>query len=198
MLAGMPPAHIRRASASRPCIAQAWQDHQHELHNFLRHALGDAQAAEDVLQDTFVKALRTGPDFCTLDDPRAWLFRVARNTLTDRLRARRPHEPLEAHAEQLTQPEPAPAPAVDALSACLARVLDELAPSDADVLRACDLAGQTQQAYADAHGLGLPAVKSRLQRARQRLRERLTQACGVRFDPDDGRVCCHAGRRESA
>ncbi|MCK7491502.1 MAG: hypothetical protein MZW92_07225 [Comamonadaceae bacterium] len=49
------------------------------------------------------------PGFCRLDDPRAWLFRVARNALTDRLRLTRPQEPLtDALADTLVAVEPEP------------------------------------------------------------------------------------------
>ena len=64
---------------------------------------------------------------------------------------------------------------------------------DAAILRACDLEGQTQRDFAEAHGLSLPATKSRLLRARQRLRDRLTTACQVRFE-SDGSVASHVPR----
>jgi RNA polymerase sigma-70 factor (ECF subfamily) len=76
--------------------------------------------------------------------------------------------------------------------------LGELKPEDADVLRQCDMAGTTQRAYAELQGLSLPAVKSRLLRARQRLRERMAKVCRVHFDPQDGRVCGHEGRARPA
>ena len=83
---------------------------------------------------------------------------------------------------------------VDALTDCLTRCLGELSPDDAAIVRACDLDGQTvQRALREAHGLSLPAAKSRLLRARQRLRERLTTACQVRFDAD-GSVAGHVPR----
>ncbi len=183
------------AADGRPfgCVSAAWAAHEAELRAYLRHRMADADAANDLLQDVFVKAMRQGQGFCTLDNPRAWLFQVARNALVDRLRTAHAHEPLsDTLAESLVAPLEATAP-VDALAGCVARTLAELPASDADVLRACDLEGQTQRAYADAHGLSLPAVKARLLRARQRLRDRLTQVCRVQFEPD-GRVGGHAGR----
>jgi RNA polymerase sigma-70 factor (ECF subfamily) len=136
--------------------------------------------------------MRQGPGFCTLDNPRAWLFQVARNALVDRARAAHPSEPLPddlpdtaLHADEAAAP-------VDALADCLTRTLADLSPDDAAVLRACDLQGQTQRDFAQAHGLTLPAVKSRLLRARQRLRERLTTVCRVSFD--EACVAGHAGR----
>ncbi|HSQ72391.1 MAG TPA: sigma-70 family RNA polymerase sigma factor [Rubrivivax sp.] len=175
------------------CVAAAWQAHEAELRGYLRHRVGDDAAADDLLQDVFIKAMRHGRGFCALDNPRAWLFQVARNALVDRLRTRHAHEPLtEALVESAAQGDESTAP-IDALSACVARTLAELAPEDADILRACDLDGQTQRDYAATHGLGLPATKSRLLRARQRLRERLTRVCEVKFE-DDGSVGGHVAR----
>lgn len=74
--------------------------------------------------------------------------------------------------------------------------MSELKAEDADVLRHCDMTGTTQRAYAEQQGLSLAAVKSRLLRARQRLRDRMALVCRVRFDPEDGRVCGHDGRAQ--
>lgn len=175
------------------CVAAAWAAHEGELRGYLRHRLAGAPDADDVLQDVFVKAMRQGQHFCTLDNPRAWLFQVARNALVDRARTTHPHEALTPEVADSVALEPEPVPAVDALAGCLVRTLGELAPEDSAILRACDIQGQTQRAFAQAHGLTLAAAKSRLLRARQRLRERLTQACQVRFDPD-GRVGGHVQR----
>ena len=184
------------ASGGAPfgCVARAWAAHESELLGYLRHRQPDRAAAEDLLQEVFVKALRQGPGFCTLDNPRAWLFRVAHNALVDQARGRCVAEPIEDQLEALAQPEAAAPPPVDALGDCLARVLAELPAQDAAVLRACELEGLTQRDFAARQGLSLAAVKSRVLRARQRLRKCMTQACQVRFDPDDGRVSGHVGR----
>ncbi|PKO50167.1 MAG: RNA polymerase subunit sigma-70, partial [Betaproteobacteria bacterium HGW-Betaproteobacteria-21] len=57
----------------------------------------------------------------------------------------------------------------------------------------CDIEGLTQQAFANRMGLTLAAAKSRIQRARTRLRARMTEACKVRFDAA-GKVCCYTAR----
>lgn len=186
-------AQDRPAASPFACVAAAWAAHEGELRGYLRRRLPQADAVDDVLQDVFVKALRQGAGFCSLDQPRAWLFQVARNTLIDRARTMRPTEPL---ADELADTLPAPSevpPPVDALADCLTRTLAELSPDDAEVLRACDLQGQTVRGFAQDRGLGLAAAKSRLLRARQRLRERITQACQVRFEID-GSVAGHVPR----
>lgn len=175
------------------CVSSAWRAHEGELRGYLRKRLSDRDAADDVLQDVFVKAMRSGQHFCTLDNPRAWLFQVARNALVDRYRAAHANEPLPDHLAEALPFMPEQTPPVDALADCLTRVLGELSADDAAILNACDLQGQTQKAFAAAHGLSLPATKSRLLRARQRLRDRLTTACRVQFGAD-GRVDGHQGR----
>ncbi|MDP1647828.1 MAG: sigma-70 family RNA polymerase sigma factor [Rubrivivax sp.] len=175
------------------CVCAAWKAHEGELRGYLRHRMTDPGVADDVLQDVFVKAMRQGQGFCALDNPRAWLFQVARNAVVDRLRTAHDHEPLTDELVARTPLNAEPMAPIDALAECVLRTLGELPPEDAAIVRACDLEGQTQRAYARANGLSLPAAKSRLLRARQRLRDRLTRVCQVRFEPD-GSVCGHAAR----
>ncbi|MBE0620492.1 MAG: RNA polymerase sigma factor SigZ [Burkholderiales bacterium] len=162
------------------CLMTAWHEHEAELRGWLRHRMGNAVDAEDLLQDVFIKAMRQGERFCAIVDARAWLFEVARNALADRLRLKRTTvelpEDLSAETEE--------AAAVDSLAACLPRVLSELSPEDREAITLCDLQGLRQEEYARRKGLSLPGAKSRVQRARKRLRERLTQACQVRLDAD--------------
>ncbi|RME26664.1 MAG: sigma-70 family RNA polymerase sigma factor [Deltaproteobacteria bacterium] len=172
----------------RPCMLQAWAEHEAELHAFLRARCGDEQLAEDLLQDVFLKALRQGDRFCEVRQARAWLYRVARNALVDRHRVTRPHEVLgEPAAPEMEDPPPV----LDLLD-CLPRALEALSEADADIIRRCDLEGMSQADYARQHGLSLPGARSRIQRARRRLKAQLTRACQVRFD-ESGQVCCVEG-----
>lgn len=168
------------------CVLDAWRAHEAELHAFLIGQVRDSALADDLLQDVFLKAVREGARFCGLESPRAWLFQVSRHAVIDQHRVRKATVPV---ADQLQAVEAVIAP-VDALSTCLERALLDLDEDDRDVVQRCDLDGQTQRAYAEAHGLGVPAVKARIQRARARLRQRLIDRCGVRFD-GEGHVCCH-------
>lgn len=177
------------------CVAATWQAHGSELRGYLRHRLSNPDDVDDLLQDVFLKAMRQGQGFCTLENPRAWLFQVARNTLVDRSRTTHPLLPLTDDLAESVPSEAQPVAPVDALVDCLSRTLAELGTDDAAILRACDLEGQAQRAFAEAHGISLPAAKSRLLRARQRLRERLTQACQVNFE-SDGSVGGHVPRSE--
>jgi RNA polymerase sigma-70 factor (ECF subfamily) len=175
---------------SPPCLLDAWSMHESALRGYLRHRLDDAEDADDLLQEVFLKALRQGRRFCAVENARAWLFQVTRNALTDRMRSSREHLPL---PDDLPAPVAAAALPIDGLSQCLPRVLAELSEADRLALTLCDIDGQPQQVLADRLGLSLPGAKSRLQRARVRVRQRLVEACQVRFD-ETGTVCCFSPR----
>ncbi len=176
---------------SLPCLMNAWAAHEAELLGFLRHQSGHADDAEELLQEIFIKALRQGKKFCSVDNPRAWLFQVARHALIDHYRKNREYLPLD---EGIPQPETEPLPAVDALSQCLPRVLEELPEVDRLAIVLCDIDGRPQQELADQLGISLSGAKSRLQRARLRLRQQLETACRVRLDAR-GTVCCFTPRK---
>ncbi len=160
------------------CLLTAWHANEAELRGWLRHRLGNPVDADDMLQDLFVKAMRQGERFCAIENARAWLFEVARNSVADRLRLRR--ETIELPADLANEVEEVAT--VDTLVACLPRVLAELSPEDREAITLCDLEGLPQIEYARRKGLSLPGAKSRIQRARKRLREQLSQACQVRLD----------------
>lgn len=172
------------------CILEAWRLHETELARFLRRRTGGIADADDLLQEVFLRAVGQGGGFCGVQNPRAWLFQVARNLMVDRLRLSKDQVPL---PEDLQAEEELPPAPVDQLSQCLPRVLSELAPEDREAIVLCDIEGLTQQAYAERLGLTLPGAKSRVQRARQRLRAHLVEACRVHFD-EAGQVCCFVPR----
>ena len=178
------------ATGANRCHNTAWQQHKTEIRGFLAHRAGSVAEADDLLQEVFLKALLHGQAFCTLDNPRAWLFHVARNLPVDRLRLTKEQVPLPDDLTADAVPEFQP---VDLLSHCLPRVLTELSAEDREAILFCDMGGLTQKDFARQQGLSLAAAKSRVQRARVRLRSQLADACQVTFD-EEGKVCCFVPR----
>nr|WP_245541818.1 RNA polymerase sigma factor SigZ [Uliginosibacterium gangwonense] len=163
---------------------QAWHDHERELLNWLTRKIADREAAKDLLHDLFLRAVRQGSRFCSIENARAWLFEVARNAVADQLR--RTRETVEV-PEDLVAEESERHP-VDSLASCLPRVLGELSSEDREAITLCDLEGMSQEDFAARIGLSLSAAKSRVQRARKRLKNQLTTACQVEHDAS-GQVC---------
>jgi len=179
------------------CYTVTWRQHKGEVLGFLEHRTGCDSEAEDLLQEIFLKVLLQGKSFCELDNPRAWLFRVARNLLIDRQRLANARAPLLPLGD--TSPDDFPAVSapevepIDLLSHCLPGVLSRLAEKDREAIQLCDMQGITPNDYAKTTGLTVSAAKSRLQRARLRLRSLLAKACQVSYD-SDGKVCCFVTR----
>lgn len=172
------------------CIINSWTHYEAELRGYLtKQTRGDRQLAEDLLQNVFVKAIAQGKNFCDINNTRAWLYKVARNQLIDAFRKEKHFEEL----DELDDEQPhvvQEIPAVESLSACLPRALQQLGEQDREVISLCDIDGLNQAEYAVKKNISLPGAKSRIQRARQRLKQQLHTLCEVKYD-EAGNVCCH-------
>lgn len=105
-------------------VRQAYAAHGPELYRLAHRALGDAGAAQDVVQETFLRAWRARDRFDpTRGSLRTWLFAIARNVVTDAARARAVR-PVTTELSPQTEP---PAAAVDDWDALVRRVLVETA-----------------------------------------------------------------------
>jgi len=167
------------------CITHAWDRYENELRGFLYNQLKDQHLSQDLLQDVFVKALTQREQFCELENVRAWLFRVTRNRLIDYYRTHKRHAEI---PDNLPEAVPSTEPVVN-LSKCLPKALQNLNTEDREIIELCDLEGLNQAEYAEHKHLSVAGAKSRIQRARKRLKEELHSACNIIFD-EHGNVCC--------
>ena len=152
------------------------EHYQRPVYNLCLRMLASPQAAEDATQDTFIAAYRALDSFRG-GSFRAWLFRIAANACYDEMRRRRsrPTVSLEApEGRPLELPHPSPPLEEHAQRLELTRYLQEaLAALPADQRLAvilCDVQGLNYEGIAQATGVSLGTVKSRISRARARLR----------------------------
>ncbi|MDG3086870.1 sigma-70 family RNA polymerase sigma factor [Vibrio hannami] len=174
-----------------PCAMRAWSQHEQILLQWLLKETHDKELSQDLLQEVFIKVMQQREQFCSVDNTKAWLFRVAQNLLIDQIRKDR-YQPMDDNAERPEEEEHYDAIDLLALS-CLPRSLSELDQASREVITACDLQGMNQQDYAIQHGLTLPAVKSRLRRAREKLKQQIEASCNVKLD-DNQNICCFTTR----
>ncbi|HEY5281939.1 MAG TPA: sigma-70 family RNA polymerase sigma factor [Polyangia bacterium] len=168
------------------CVTRAWHQHLGELRGFLAKRLADRSEVDEILQGVFERVLVKRKAFCRLDDPRAWIFTVARHALVDLWRRERQAEPLPADLAA-TESEVEP---LAALAPCVSRVWSELSQDEQAVLGLVDLEGVSQNDLAARLGLSPTGARSRVQRARKRLSRLLIERCQVEFDAH-GRVTHH-------
>ena len=157
-------------------VEGAWQDFGSELRGFIRARVRDHAAAEDILQDTFLKLQKHLPSVRSSERLGPWLFQVARRAVADHYRHARPGEPL---PEDLTAERPADGPD---LSRSVRQMVESLSPRYREALLLTEWEGVSQAEVARRLGVGVSAVKSRVQRGRAQLRELLLACCRFEFD----------------
>ena len=164
-------------------LVEAYSD---RIYRLALKILNDPQDAEDVLQETFIKALRSLPTFEGRSSISTWLYRIAVNEALMLVRKRKP-DAVSIDAEKDDgESETEPVEIVDwcclpegeLLNAEARRFLDEAIQQLTPALRAVfvlrDIEGLSVKETADTLGLTEATVKTRLLRARLKLREALS------------------------
>jgi RNA polymerase sigma-70 factor (TIGR02960 family) len=169
--------------------------HRRELHVHCYRMLGSFTDAEDLVQETFLRAWRHRDQHEPGSNLRAWLYRIATNACTDAIRRRRRQAPALGSCADVPwlQPYPdalldqIPDPGLDPESATIDRETIELAfiaaiqalpPRQRAALVLCAGLGCTAAEAADTMQTSTAAVNSALQRARAVLRDRLPRDRG--------------------
>lgn len=157
-----------------------WQEYRTQLVRFVLRRVEDADTAEDIVHDVLVRAyqkrgtLRSGQKF------EQWLFQITRNAVIDHYRARKPAVPLPA--DLALADEQGSKNARLELAGCMQPLVEALPGHYRDAVVLAELQGLTQQETATRLGLSLSGAKSRVQRARRMLEEKLLECCRIEFD----------------
>jgi RNA polymerase sigma-70 factor (ECF subfamily) len=148
------------------------------LFRIARGILRNDADAEDVVQDTYVRAFTHLDDFRGDAAVGTWLVRIAMNEALQRLRRRRPTVELEHHAPASPRPTPEASMAHDDMRRLLERSIDELPDAFRTIFIARIVEGLTVEETAALFDLRPETVKTRVHRARVRLRASLERSLG--------------------
>jgi RNA polymerase sigma-70 factor, ECF subfamily len=170
--------------SSSPPLPRSALDELDALYRLARHLTGDDDDAEDLVQDTYARALGARAQFVAGTNLRAWLFRIMRNLYIDGYRRARSSPVRRAPADEDEPADDAAAPREllrgDAELERLRRVVAEdieaalqLLSVDARTVVLLDVEGFTESESAEVLGCNVGTVKSRLSRARAALRQLL-------------------------
>lgn len=161
----------QRATSDEALIRVLYAEHGKALLAYATRLTGDRLAAEDVVQETLIRAWRHPEVVANPQGSlRGWLLTVARNIVTDRFRARaaRPTEVAESEATVPVQQDHAQG-VVE--SVVLLDALDQLKPEHRDVLVEIYYRGRTASEAAGVLGIPEGTVKSRAHHAMKSLRK---------------------------
>lgn len=143
-------------------------EYRNGIYRYLCRITGQADTAHDLTQDVFLRVTRAGVPQTDAGGRKAWLFRIARNLALNHLRDshRRPvHVTLVEQSSSAKQE----------LTLALAEALASLDALDRDVFLLRESGGLSYEEIAGACDLTVTAVRSRLHRARLRLRDALSK-----------------------
>ncbi len=158
---------------------------QSRLRNFIRRRVPDPRDAEDILQEVFFELVEANRLLMPIDHVTGWLFRVARNRITDLFRRKAPERFSEATRVEdndelrIEDLLPSPDAGPDAVFARqvlldeLELAIQELPPSQRDVFVAHEIEGRSFKDLAAETGVSINTLLSRKRYAVQHLRERL-------------------------
>jgi RNA polymerase sigma-70 factor (ECF subfamily) len=152
-------------------VEDLYEKHSEELARFARSIASNEKEAEDLLQDTFLKALTHLHSLSSLSDyqQRAWLFKVLRNLRYDRFRKQRFEVPMKEQDE--------PEIDTDDYSAVEMEELLQTLPSDLrDVVYKRYWLGLTSKQIAEPLGLSDATIRYRLRTAISLLRNKITKS----------------------
>ncbi|MFH1811372.1 MAG: sigma-70 family RNA polymerase sigma factor [Pseudomonadota bacterium] len=189
----------------RKALEELIRRHEAQVFRFGQRMCRNPEDAEDVLQETFLAMTRTLDGFRGASSVSTWLYTIARSFC---IKKRRRSKFAPTHVESLDREEGEAArqvadagrpPDEEVAGAQLKRVLDDaiagLKPMYREVLVLRDIEGLTAPEVGKVLGLTIQAVKSRLHRAREMVREHVTPALQSEdLPPPTGHECQNTAR----
>jgi RNA polymerase sigma-70 factor (ECF subfamily) len=166
-----------------------WSELQTNIRGFVGRRVRQPADADDIVQQVFLQVHRGLPALRDSSRLHAWVYQTTRRVIADYYRT-------PSHAREVTSgsaidvaPLATVSPEADAdgaalreLSTCLAPIIGTLDAPDRQALQLVEFDGLTQTAAAQQLGLSVSGMKSRVQRARQRLRSALDACCRIALD----------------
>ena len=172
------------AQAKTSGIIQRLLENRSAFRQFVRRRVGDEAVVEDILQQSFTRAVERSHSLHNEESALAWFYRILRHTVADHYRsqgaeARRKEVLLQELTISGDHQEPPPDEVKTTACACLHSLLPALRGNYAELIRRIDLNGESPAQVAKELKISRNNLTVRLHRARQSLRTSLEDACGI-------------------
>ena len=178
-------------------VSLLWDDFATRLRGFIASRVSNQADVDDILQEVFIKIQRGAGQLRDDDRLTAWMFRIANNAIIDHYRSapRRRELPVDTFRDEEGHPGvderiDDPAPVRAQVSACLLPLIQQLPEHYRQALEIVELGGTSQTDAARHLGLSVSGMKSRVQRARSQLLDRLSELCALTVDARGAPIDC--------
>lgn len=152
-------------------LEQIYEEKKQELFRFLYVILGDKQAAEDALQETFLKAYLHRSKYVEMQKEKSWLYKIARNTAYDMLRKRHREFPIEKNQiEDVIEKNVQHEEAYEHL--LYMEMMERLNELEREIVSLKIIAGMTHREIAKVLHMTTGSVKKRYERAINKLKKK--------------------------
>ncbi|KGK92052.1 RNA polymerase sigma factor [Desulfosporosinus sp. HMP52] len=164
------------------CINCVWEEFSLPLKRFIKNRVDNEQDAEDIFQEIFLKIHKNIDRVMNEDKIHAWIYRVARNTITDYYK--RNHDKLEITdlSEDLESTTDEESSANIEIASCLKVMVDSLPETYKQAILLTEFQAMTQKELSKELGISISGAKSRVQRARKMLKDMLFACCQLEID----------------
>jgi RNA polymerase sigma-70 factor (ECF subfamily) len=161
---------------------QVWEAFHAPLQGFIRKRVPDDVTTDDLLQEVFLKIHQHIALLKDMKKVEGWVYQIARNTIIDYYRSVIPTATLEM-PEVLSLPDELPDDdVVSELLPCVRAMVRSLPQQDRQALILTQYQGLTQKELGERLGLSFSGAKSRVQRAREKLKQQLLSCCHFELD----------------
>jgi RNA polymerase sigma-70 factor, ECF subfamily len=169
------------AAGSMQSMEDVWTETSLRIRNFIRGRVEDDPTADDLLQEVFV---RVHQNMARLQDTQrleSWIYQIVRHLIIDHYRSRRDHlaisDVLPDPSAFMVEPD-----STEELTGSMRQMVEALPEPYREALLLTEFEGLSQQELADRQGISLSGAKSRVQRARQKIKDNLLSCCHFEFD----------------
>jgi RNA polymerase sigma-70 factor, ECF subfamily len=171
---------------------QLWETFSRPLQQFIQRRVSDPHSAEDILQNVFLKIHTQIDTLRTQERLTSWIYQVTRNAIVDYYRAQRPTAELDEMLPEVD--EPVDEDVLRELSPCVTAMVSALPETYGEALRLTEYQGLSQKALSERLGISFSGARSRVQRARAKVKEQLLKCCQFQFD-HGGRIIDYQSHR---
>jgi RNA polymerase sigma-70 factor, ECF subfamily len=166
-------------------------DFDKKLAEMVCRKIKDENYCQDIQQEIYLKILINLPKISQADNISAYLVRLTNNTITDYYRKKGKFPVQQELSEQVVvEVDDIPDRSLALADCCLRPIIESLPVIYRDALVWVELEGLTHRQFAEKTGITLTNAKSRVQRAREKLKVAILQCCNYQFDTYGNVVSC--------